>query len=98
MDIRNSLDSLKSLLGTAPATPVATRQTQSTTVNSTSALGSDSATLSSAGSEMLLTASDSSVRADKVSSIQASLAMGTYNVPASAIASKMVDSMLGNQA
>ena len=96
MDIRNSLDGLKSLLGTTPATPVDTQQAQNTTTTSASALGSDSATLSSAGSEMLLTASDSTVRADKVSSIQTALATGTYNVPASAIATKMVESMLGN--
>jgi anti-sigma28 factor (negative regulator of flagellin synthesis) len=31
---------------------------------------------------------------DKVSSIQAALASGTYNVPASAVASKMVDAMM----
>ena len=35
------------------------------------------------------------VRADKVAQIQAALASGTYNVPASAVASKVVDSMLG---
>jgi anti-sigma28 factor (negative regulator of flagellin synthesis) len=31
---------------------------------------------------------------DKVSSIQAALGAGTYNVPASAVASKLVDAML----
>jgi len=31
---------------------------------------------------------------DKVASIQSALAAGTYNVPASAVASKMVDAML----
>jgi anti-sigma28 factor (negative regulator of flagellin synthesis) len=35
------------------------------------------------------------VRTDKVAGIQAALAAGSYNVPASAVASKMVDSMLG---
>jgi hypothetical protein len=42
-----------------------------------------------------LSATDSDVRMDKVASIQAALASGTYNVPASAVASKMVDSMMG---
>jgi anti-sigma28 factor (negative regulator of flagellin synthesis) len=38
------------------------------------------------------------VRMDKVASIQAALASGTYSVPVMAIASKLVDSMLGAQA
>jgi anti-sigma28 factor (negative regulator of flagellin synthesis) len=44
-----------------------------------------------------LTAGEDGVRADKVSSVQAALAAGTYNVPASAVASKIVDAMLGSQ-
>jgi anti-sigma28 factor (negative regulator of flagellin synthesis) len=35
------------------------------------------------------------VRADKVAGVQAAMAAGTYNVPAAAVASKVVDSMLG---
>jgi anti-sigma28 factor (negative regulator of flagellin synthesis) len=31
---------------------------------------------------------------DKVAGVQAALAAGTYNVPPSAVASKMVDSMM----
>jgi anti-sigma28 factor (negative regulator of flagellin synthesis) len=34
---------------------------------------------------------------DKVASVQAVLAAGTYSVPASAVASNMVDAMLGNR-
>jgi negative regulator of flagellin synthesis FlgM len=41
-------------------------------------------------------AGDAEVRMDKVASIQAALAAGTYNVPAAAVASRVVDSMLGN--
>jgi negative regulator of flagellin synthesis FlgM len=96
MDIRSSLDGLKSLLGVAPATGTTTEATLPTSGSSagSGALGSDSATLSSAGSEVSLTASDSSVRTDKVVSVQAALASGTYDVPASAVATKVVDSML----
>jgi negative regulator of flagellin synthesis FlgM len=97
MDIRTGLDGLKSLLGVAPAAPTATPQTRSTAVASGSALGSDSATVSSAGSEVSLTASEADVRTDKVAAIQAALAAGTYNAPSSAVASKVVDAMLGNQ-
>lgn len=94
MDIRNSLDGLKSLLGvgaTAPAAP----QTKPAATQQPSALPSDSATLSSAGNQVAQTASDSDVRADKVAGIQAALASGNYNIPPSLVASKMVDSMLG---
>jgi anti-sigma28 factor (negative regulator of flagellin synthesis) len=34
---------------------------------------------------------------DKVASIQAALASGSYNVSAGAVAAKVVDSMLGGQ-
>jgi len=94
MDIRSSLDGLKSLLGVTTPTPPAP-QTRSGATTSASALGSDLATFSSAGSEVSQTASDPGVRTDKVAEIQASLAAGTYNVSASAVASKLVDSMLG---
>jgi negative regulator of flagellin synthesis FlgM len=53
--------------------------------------------LSSAGSEVSLTAADSGVRTDKVAAVQSALAAGTYNVPSSAVASKMVDAMLGSE-
>ncbi len=35
------------------------------------------------------------VRADKVASLQAAIAAGTYNVPSSAVADKLIESMLG---
>jgi anti-sigma28 factor (negative regulator of flagellin synthesis) len=34
---------------------------------------------------------------EKVAEIQAALASGSYNVPSSAVASKVVDAMLGDQ-
>jgi negative regulator of flagellin synthesis FlgM len=93
MDIRNSLDGLKSLLGvTQPS--VAPAQTKSSPATTTSALNSDRATVSSAGSEVSSALGDSDVRMDKVAGVQAALAAGTYNVPPSAVASKMVDSMM----
>jgi flagellar biosynthesis anti-sigma factor FlgM len=95
MDIRSSLDGLKSLLGTTAASPAAP-QTQGTTATSESALDADSATLSSAGSEVSQTATDSGVRTDKVANIQAEMATGSYGVPASAVATKVVDSMLNS--
>jgi flagellar biosynthesis anti-sigma factor FlgM len=95
MDIRNSYDSLRSLLGVnVPDSAATTGKTASAA--STPASGSDSATVtfSNAASQVSQTAADDSVRADKVSAVQSALAAGTYNVPASAVASKIVDAML----
>jgi negative regulator of flagellin synthesis FlgM len=97
MDIRSSLEGLKSLLGTPAAAPASTQQPKSGVAASGSALGSDRATFSSAGSEVSQTAGDSGVRMDKVAGIQAALAAGNYNVSAGAVASKVVDSMLGSK-
>ena len=96
MDIRTSLDGLKSLLGVTPP-ETATTQPKSNPETTGSGLTSDRATFSSAGSEVSLTAAEPEVRADKVASIQAAIAAGTYNVPASAVASKVVDSMMGGE-
>jgi negative regulator of flagellin synthesis FlgM len=96
MDIRNSLDGLKSLLGvSAPAAGVT--QTKSGPSATAGSLTSDSATVSHAGSQIALTAADSDVRPEKVAGIQAALASGTYNISASAVASKMVSAMLGTR-
>ena len=94
MDIRTSLDGLKSLLGVTSQTQPAVGPKGNATTGA-SALGSDRATLSSAGSEVSLTAGEDGVRPEKVAGVQAALAAGTYNVPASAVASKMVDAMQG---
>jgi anti-sigma28 factor (negative regulator of flagellin synthesis) len=37
---------------------------------------------------------EAGVRPDKVANVKAALAAGTYNVPASAVASRVVDEML----
>jgi negative regulator of flagellin synthesis FlgM len=94
MDIRNSMDGLRSLLG-VDTTASAAAGSRGAAPAGSSAIGSDSATVSSAASEVAQTASADGVRTDKVASVQAALAAGTYNVPASAVASKLVDAMLG---
>lgn len=93
MDIRNSLDGLGSLLGLNPTAPSASPGRGNTSA-ARSSFDSDQATFSSAASEVAQTASGESVRTDKVAAVQAALADGTYSVPASAVASRMIDSML----
>jgi negative regulator of flagellin synthesis FlgM len=93
MDIRNSLDGLRTLLGVNPAVP-SMPQSKSSVAAAGSGLDTDRATLSNAASEVSLAVSGEGVRADKVAAVQAALAAGTYSVPESAVASKLVDAML----
>jgi flagellar biosynthesis anti-sigma factor FlgM len=98
MDVRNSLDGLKALLGVnqAAGTPAAgAARNQGAAAGS--AFDSDRATLSAAGSEVAQAAADGGVRMDKVASVQAALQAGTYDVPAHAVAAKMVDAMLSGE-
>jgi flagellar biosynthesis anti-sigma factor FlgM len=94
MDIRNSLEGLRSLFGVNQAAPSAPQGKSNASAAQASAFGSDRATLSSAASEMAQTVSDEGVRTDKVAAVQSALAAGTYNVPALAVASKLVDAMM----
>jgi flagellar biosynthesis anti-sigma factor FlgM len=93
MDIRNSMDGLRSLLGVNP-TPAQGPQSKGSTATAGGAFDTDRATLSNAASEVSQAVSDEGVRPEKVAAIQSALAAGTYDVPASAVASKLVDAML----
>lgn len=96
MDIRNSVDGLKTLLGVPTATPAQTQPAKSDAASGAgSAFAGDRATFSSAAAEVSQTASDDDVRMDKVAAVQAALAAGTYDISPAAVASKMVSSMLG---
>jgi len=93
MEIRNSFEGLRSLLGVSGATPAAAQGKAGPAAGS-DAWGADRATLSGAANQVAQAAGDDGVRAEKVASIQAALTSGTYSVPASALASKLVDAML----
>lgn len=94
MDIRSSLDGLKTLLGVTSAASAAAQKPRTSPVVEGNSLTSDRATLSSAGSQVAQSAADGGVRTGKVAEIQAALQAGSYDVPASAVATKMVDAML----
>ncbi|MGB0064881.1 MAG: flagellar biosynthesis anti-sigma factor FlgM [Terracidiphilus sp.] len=95
MDIRSSMDGLRSLLGVNPTAPSPT-QSKSNTAAAGSSFDSDRATFSSAASEVSQSAAGDGVRTDKVAAVQSALAAGTYHVPATAVASKLIDSMLAD--
>jgi negative regulator of flagellin synthesis FlgM len=96
IDMRSRVEELKSQLETPALAPAVTPQPKSEATTGGSALGSGQAAFSSAVSEVSPTAGDMGVRMDKVAGIQAALAAGTYNVSAAAVASRVVDSMLGS--
>jgi flagellar biosynthesis anti-sigma factor FlgM len=63
---------------------------------SAGARSSDQATISSASGVLSTALTSSDVRTAKVASLQASINAGTYNVPASSVADKMLSSILGS--
>jgi flagellar biosynthesis anti-sigma factor FlgM len=71
--------------GAAPSTAI-----------STGSQGSDQATISSASGVLSTALNSSDVRTAKVAALQASINAGTYNVPASSVADKMLSSILGS--
>jgi len=58
------------------------------------AVGADEARVSSTASAVLQALSGSDVRTDKVAALQQSIAAGTYSVPASDVADKVLSALL----
>ncbi len=96
MEIRNNAEDLRTLLGVPSTSSPQPQQVRSGNAVGQSAFAGDRATLSDAGTEASQSAADAGVRAEKVVEVQAALAAGTYSVPMSAVAGKLVDAMLGN--
>ena len=94
MDIRNSLEGLRTLLGVNATSSGATQGKSAPASSSGSGSMTDRATLSSAASEISDASSGEGVRMEKVAAVRQALAAGTYSVPASAVASKVVEAML----
>lgn len=58
---------------------------------------SDQANLSSESGLVALAAASPDVRLDKVAALQQSISNGTYRIPSSAVANKIVDSLLNDR-
>ena len=82
-------EDLKVLLGVASTVPAQSAQVKGGNSGTEGALAGDRATLSGTGTEASLGAPDVGVRADKVAEVRAALAAGTYQVPTTAVASKV---------
>ncbi len=94
MNVTNDLQGLQQIFSSQEvAQAQSSSKANATAAHAESA--ADLATLTSAGSVAAQSAPDSDVRMDKVTAVQQALAAGTYNVPASAVADKMIDQMLG---
>jgi negative regulator of flagellin synthesis FlgM len=91
MNVNNNLQSVQSLF---PETDIAKTQPAGQAAATEPASGADDATLSSAATLALQSAPDADVRMDKVAQVQQALAAGTYNVPSSEVAGKMIQQML----
>jgi len=75
--------------------PTGTNQNTIPDTGNQSLLSMDQTVVSSTGDAMLQAMGTSDTRTDKVASLQAAIANGTYNVSSSDIASKLINSMLG---
>lgn len=94
MNVANGIDSLARVSSIQPT--VATVPVKNADAAPETGLSHDSAQLSSVGAQVAQSAAVSDVRLDKVAAIQSALQSGTYQVPASDVAQKMVDAMIEN--
>lgn len=94
MNVNNDLQGMQQLFPSLEVSKAPSGATQAAK-GQEPAVGSDEATLSSAASYAAQAGPDSDVRMDKVDQVQQALAAGTYNVPSTEVASKMIDQMLG---
>jgi flagellar biosynthesis anti-sigma factor FlgM len=88
-----------SMTGTTAAAGAAVRASgdpSATTGSQASDQANDQATISSASGLLSTALNSSDVRTAKVAALQASINAGTYNIPASSVAEKMLSSILGS--
>ncbi|HUX45259.1 MAG TPA: hypothetical protein VMV57_10955 [Terracidiphilus sp.] len=100
MEIRNSAEGLKTLLGVASSNPsqgATASQGKTGTAAGGEVFPGDTATLSSAAKQAFQALDGSGNRMDKILAVQTALTAGGYSAPASLVANRLVDAMLGGQ-
>lgn len=90
MNVRNGIENLSQLAASQPA------QTPATSKSAVASLreNTDTAQVSAVATQVVQSAGNSDIRLDKVAGIQAALQAGTYRVPASAVAEKVIGALL----
>lgn len=96
MEIRNNAEALKAFLGVSTLSGHGQTTRRPEMERAQAAFGGDEATLSQAGTEFAGAAAREGVRMDKVVAVQQALAAGTYSVPATKVADKVIDAMLAS--
>ncbi len=94
MDGINSLHKMLGALQTNDSATVNTAKTANAAPSAIAGGRADSAKLSAAGGMASQATDTSDVRMDKVTALQQAIASGSYSVPASDVADKMVESLL----
>lgn len=92
MNITNGIENLSRTLEVRPSTAEVPGRNGSAAPET--GLIQDEAHLSNVGTQVAQSASASDVRLDKVAAIRSALEAGTYQVPASAVAEKVITSMI----
>jgi negative regulator of flagellin synthesis FlgM len=83
-----------SAVGGASRTQATQRNTATSGSSAIDSIASDSAKVSLAGTMLSQATTGSDVRFEKVAALQQSIAAGSYNVSASDVASRLVDSLM----
>ncbi|MGA2569633.1 MAG: flagellar biosynthesis anti-sigma factor FlgM [Terracidiphilus sp.] len=97
IELRNNLEGLTPLLRVKTAVSSAPQSKSNGTPATGTGFEMDRAPVRDAASEVSQAASGEGVRMEKVTAIQTALAAGTYHVPVSAVASKLVGTMLAGE-
>lgn len=94
MNIGNNIENLTQIFDPQTVTDASPAKTAAQNLTQHEVQKTDQAQLSTTASQVAQSAASSDVRLDKVASIQSALQAGTYSVPTSAVAQKVIDSLL----